>query len=182
MKANVRIRWAVRRDFAQIDEIDNGESYDNPGEIHEPFNGKISEEIKAAFSRNYVTMVAEHARGIVGYLTYEVHPQRLHLVEFAVHQDCRYQGVGSQMMDRLKRCLTDMRPDLSMCLSELNLDGHLFLQRQGFRCWGIVQGFFDWPERHDGYLFEFSRNGAEPCGGTAQPRPHLSRDGGGGES
>ena len=71
----VHIRWMIRRDMPEVLQIE-GESFEFPW----------SEEdfLRCLQQRNCIGMVAEHEENVVGFMIYELHKSRLHLLNFAV--------------------------------------------------------------------------------------------------
>ncbi len=88
----VHIRWMIRRDMAEVLEIENG-----------GFEFPWSEDdfIRCLRQRNCIGMVAEHAEHVVGFMIYELHKTRLHLLNLAVGNHYRRRGVGVQMLSKL---------------------------------------------------------------------------------
>ncbi len=54
-------------------------------------------------------MVAEYEDRVVGFMIYELHKSRIHVLNFAVAEDCRRRGVGSQMIAKLAAKLSSQR-------------------------------------------------------------------------
>ena len=46
-------------------------------------------------------MVAEHEERVVGFMIYELHKNRLHILNFAVNEQFRRRNVGAQMVGKL---------------------------------------------------------------------------------
>ena len=90
----VHIRWMIRRDMPEVLDIERA-SFEFPW----------SEEdfIRCLRQRNCIGMVAEHGERVVGFMIYELHKTRLHILNFAVAADVRRRGVGRQMIDKLDR-------------------------------------------------------------------------------
>src|SRR5688572_2885179 len=88
----VHIRWMIRRDMADVLEIETS-SFEFPW----------SEEdfIRCLRQRNCIGMVAERDDKVVGFMIYELHKTRLHVLNFAVGSCQRRQGVGGQMVGKL---------------------------------------------------------------------------------
>ena len=76
----VHIRWMIRRDMPEVLKIEAG-SFEFPW----------SEEdfIRCLRQRNCIGMVAEHDERVVGFMIYELHKSRLHIINFAVHPTFR---------------------------------------------------------------------------------------------
>ena len=83
----VHIRWMIRRDMPEVLEIEE-RSFEFPW-TEEDF-------IRCLRQRNCIGMVAEHDERVVGFMIYELHKTRLHLLNFCVHRDLRRRGVGTQ--------------------------------------------------------------------------------------
>ena len=72
----VHIRWMIRRDMPEVLDIEN-----------RSFEFAWTEEdfIRCLRQRNCIGMVAEHDERVVGFMIYELHKNRLHILNFAVH-------------------------------------------------------------------------------------------------
>src|SRR5688572_12625557 len=88
----VQIRWLIRRDMAEVLEIERA-----------CFQHAWTEEdfLACLRQRNCIGMVAEHDHRIVGFMIYELHKSKLRIMNFAVAPGASRQGVGSQMVRRL---------------------------------------------------------------------------------
>lgn len=118
--------------------------------------------IRCLRNRNCIAMVAERGETIVGFMVYELLKNRLHVLNFAVHPDCRFKGVGRQMIDKLKSKLShDRRSRIMLEVRESNVDAQLFFKAMGFKAVNTLRDFYeDTPE--DAYLFQYRY---ESCGG-----------------
>src|SRR3954451_12823828 len=97
----VHIRWMIRRDMPSVLAIEQ-ECFEFPW-FEEDF-------IRCLRQRNCIGMVAETSERIVGFMVYELHKHKLHVLNFAVHASHRRRGVGSQMAKKLMGKLsTDRR-------------------------------------------------------------------------
>ena len=94
------IRWMIRRDMPKVLDIEN-ESFDNPW--------KEEDFIRCLRQRNCIGVVAECDNEIIGFSIYELHPNKLILVNLAVAKKHRRIGVGSLMIQRLKSKLSQER-------------------------------------------------------------------------
>ena len=81
----VHIRWMIRRDMPEVLDIEA-----------QGFEFPWSEEdfIRCHRQRNCIGMVAEFDERVVGFMIYELHKNRLHILNFAVHEDYRRQQPG----------------------------------------------------------------------------------------
>ncbi len=76
----VHIRWMIRRDMAEVLQIER-ESFEFPW-VDEDF-------IRCLRQRNCIGMVAEHEGRVVGFMIYELHRTRIHVLNFAVARSCQ---------------------------------------------------------------------------------------------
>lgn len=143
-RADVHIRWMIRRDMPQVIAIENT-AYEYPW-TEEDF-------IRCLRQRNCIGMVAEIGDKIVGYMIYELHRQRLELVNFAVHAEHRRAFVGSSMVAKLYSKLSSQRRTHILArVRETNLGAQLFFKACGFRCVGLLREQFTETDE-DVYVF-----------------------------
>lgn len=148
------VRWMIRRDMEDVLDIEN-ESFINPWDGHD-FEDMLTQ-------RCVIGMVAESKLGVVGFMVYELHKQRLHILNFAVAADCRRRGVGRQMVDKLKDKLSKQRRTrITLEIRESNLAGQLFFQSQGFVAVTIVRDFYEDTDE-DAYLMHYRHRGEFVC-------------------
>ena len=88
----VHIRWMIRRDMPTVLGIENS--------CFE-FAWNEDDFIRCLRQRNCIGMVAEEDEQVVGFMIYELHKNRLHILNFAVHADHRRAGVGKAMLTKL---------------------------------------------------------------------------------
>lgn len=146
----VHIRWMIRRDMPEVMAIENA-SFSDPW--------TDDDFIKVLRQRNSIGMVAEVASGkyelnVVGQMVYEIHKNRLHLLNFAVDPAFRRQGVGRQMVAKLASKLTfQRRSKIQFYVSEYNLAGQMFLRAVGFKATAIMREFIE-STKEDAYSME----------------------------
>lgn len=147
----VHIRWMLRRDMAEVLEIES-----------KSFEFAWSEEdfIRCLRQRNCIGMVAEHNERVAGFMIYELHRNRLHVLNFAVHPDFRRQRVGQQLVRKLVGKLAPQRRNrILLEVRETNLAAQLFFRDLNFRAISLLRDFYeDTPE--DAYLFCYKCCGA----------------------
>jgi [ribosomal protein S18]-alanine N-acetyltransferase len=127
LKAQVRvhIRWMIRRDMPEVLAIEHA-SFEFPW-CEEEF-------LRVLRQRNCIGMVAEYGERVVGFMIYELHKNKLHVLDFATHPEFRRQGVGHQMIGKLVGKLSShRRTRISLYVRETNLASQLFYRVQGFR-------------------------------------------------
>ena len=91
-EVKLQIRWLIRRDMAEVLRIERAS-----------FEYTWNEEdfLRCLRQRNCIGMVAEQDHEIVGFMIYELHKSRLHILNFSVAGDYRRRDVGGQMVEKL---------------------------------------------------------------------------------
>ena len=133
----VHIRWMIRRDMAEVLEIERG-AFEFPW-FEEEF-------IRCLRQRNCIGMVAEHAERVVGFMIYELHKTRLHILNFAVASDVRRRNIGKLSSQRRTRISLEVR--------ETNLAAQVFFRTNGFKATSVLHEFYD-DSPEDAYLMQF---------------------------
>lgn len=150
IKTQVHIRWMIRRDTPVVLRIE-AESFDYPW--------TEEELIRTLRNREVIGMVAELADEVVGVMIYELHKNRLHLINFAVAPHARRQGVGSTMIEKVVSKLShDRRNRIMLEVRESNLAALLFFKSQGFRAIKILRDFYE-DTTEDAYLMQYRHVG-----------------------
>lgn len=160
----VHIRWMIRRDMPEVLATETM-SFEFPW----------SEEdfIRCLRQRNCIGMVAEYEERVVGFMIYELHKNRLHILNFAVHRDFRRRCVGEQMVGKLISKLSHQRRNRIMLeVRETNLAAQLFFRKVGFRAVSVLRDFYD-DTVEDAYLMEYRIRQTELVGET--PTNRISR-------
>ena len=142
----VQIRWLIRRDMAEVLEIERS-----------CFEQAWTEEdyLCCLRQRNCIGMVAEHDHRIVGVMIYELHKAKLRILNFAVAPEFQRQTVGSQMVRRLIDKLSQQRrKEIILELRETNLSAQLFFRSRGFRAVGGQRGHYD-DTTEDAYVMRY---------------------------
>ena len=149
----VHIRWMIRRDMAEVLKIER-EAFDVPW-YEEDF-------IRYLRQRNCIGMVAEHEGRVVGFMIYELHRTRIHLLNFAVKYGWRNRSVGRQMVAKLIGKLSDQRRRrITLEVRETNLAAQVFFRAMGFRALAVLKNFYDdTPE--DAYLMQYRFRETQP--------------------
>lgn len=145
-QVRVHIRWMIRRDMSDVLEIEQT-----------GFEYPWSEDdfIRCLRQRNCIGMVAEIDDRVVGFMIYELHRNRLHVVNFAVHDAYRRQGIGRQMIDKLiSKLSAQRRTRIMLEVRETNLAAQLFFRDCGFRAITVLRDFYD-DTTEDAYLMQY---------------------------
>ncbi len=133
--ACVHIRWMIRRDMPDVLAIED-QCFEFPW-TEDDF-------IRCLRQRNCIGMVAEQDERVVGFMIYELHKNRLHVLNFAVAQNVRRQGVGRAMVAKLLSKLSHERRNRIMLeVRETNLDAQLFFKQIGFRAVSVLRDFYE---------------------------------------
>ena len=162
------IRWGIRKDIPEILNIEN-QSYEHPW----------SEEdfIRCLRQRNCISMVSEnkYSDKVEGYMIYELHKQRLHLLKLAVDPEFRNQGLGSQMIEKLKGKLSHKRrTSILLEVSERNLPAQLFFRDQDFRAISVLRDYYE-DSNEDSYLMNYRLKTSAESELGYLPMNHISR-------
>jgi ribosomal-protein-alanine N-acetyltransferase len=136
----------IRRDMPEVLNIEE-QSFEFPW--------TETDFIRCLRQRNCIGMVAEHNERVVGFMIYELHKNRLHILNFAVRSDFRRRSVGVSMINKLVSKLSHGRRNrILLEVRETNLAAQLFFRATGFRAITVLRDFYnDTPE--DAYLMEF---------------------------
>ena len=164
-QTKVQIRWLIRRDMAEVLEIERAS-----------FQFAWTEEdfLCCLRQRNCIGMVAEHNHRIVGFMIYELHKSKLRILHFAVAPWARRQGVGRQMVHRLVEKLSQQRrKEIVLDVRETNLCAQLFFREQGFRAVGVLKNHYD-DTTEDAYAMRFLLHPADESVAGAFPRNRIS--------
>ena len=141
------IRWQIRRDLPQVCEIESLCFPDHPWQ-EEDF-------IRCLRQRNCIGMVIEKDDVVIGYMIYELHKNRLHVLNFAVHPDHRRAGAGRAMIEKLQSKLSpDRRTRINLEVRETNLAAQLFFKAMGFRATSVLRDYYEDTDE-DAYLFVY---------------------------
>ncbi len=148
-KMGVHIRWMIRRDMNEVLRIE-GASFEFPW-TEDDF-------VNCLRQRNCIGMVAEHDERAIGFMIYELHKSRLHVINFAVDPRYRRRGVGTQMLQKLVGKLSHQRRcSILLEVRETNLQAQLFFRENLFRAVSVIRDFYD-DTTEDAYLMQYSHS------------------------
>lgn len=138
--------WMIRRSMPDVCEIE---------QLCFEFPWSEEEFVRTLKQRNCIGMVAERDDKIVGFMIYELHKNRLHILNFAVLPRLQRTGVGRAMIEKLRSKLSDKgRNRIMVEVRESNLDAQLFFKRMGFRAISVLRDYYD-NSTEDAYLFQY---------------------------
>jgi ribosomal-protein-alanine N-acetyltransferase len=148
----VHIRWMIRRDMPEVLAVEN-ESFEFPW--------CENDFLRCLRQRNCIGMVAEYDDRVIGFMIYELHKSRLHILNFAVGATGRRMGVGSQMIAKLiGKLSTQRRTRILLEVRETNLAAQLFFRASGFRAVSVLRDFYE-DTTEDAYLMQYRYRGNE---------------------
>ena len=100
-------------------------------------------------------MVAEQGEKVVGFMIYELHKSKLHILNFAVSPMFRRLGVGGQMIAKLVSKLSShRRTKITLEVRETNLPAQLFFRAQGFKAMRVLRAYFE-DSGEDAFLMQY---------------------------
>jgi ribosomal-protein-alanine N-acetyltransferase len=126
----VHIRWMIRRDMPEVLEIEQ-DSFEYPW-CEDDF-------IRCLRQRNCIGMVADWEDRVAGFMIYELHKTRLHLLNFAVARDF---------------LSSDRRTRVSLEVRETNLPAQIFFRESGFRAVSVLRDYYQ-DTTEDAYVMQY---------------------------
>ena len=145
-QVRVHIRWMIRRDMPEVLQTEQ-----------ESFEYSWTEEdfLRCLRQRNCIGMVAEQGEKVVGFMIYELHKNKLHILNFAVHPGCRRLGIGAQMVAKLiSKLSSHRRTRITLEVRETNLVAQLFFHKQGFKALRVLRAFYE-DSGEDAFLMQY---------------------------
>jgi ribosomal-protein-alanine N-acetyltransferase len=144
--ARVHIRWMIRRDMPEVLQTEQ-ESFEYPW-TEEDF-------LRCLRQRNCIGMVAEQGEHVVGFMIYELHKAKLHILNFAVHPAYRHLGIGGQMVSKLiSKLSSHRRTRITLEVRETNLAAQLFFRSVGFKASRVLRSFYE-DSGEDAFLMQY---------------------------
>ena len=145
-RTDLHIRWMIRRDLPTVLEIE---------ESNFEFPWTEDDFLRCLRQRNCIGMVVELDDEIVGFMIYELHTNRLHILNFAVAESVMRRGIGTALVDKLVSKLSPHRRNrIVLEVRETNLDAQLFFKSLGFRAISVLRDYYD-DTVVDEYLMQF---------------------------
>ena len=145
-QVRVHIRWMIRRDMPEVLQTEQ-----------ESFEYSWTEEdfLRCLRQRNCIGMVAEQGEKVVGFMIYELHKAKLHILNFAVHPQYRRGGVGAQMVAKLiSKLSSHRRTRITLEVRETNLGAQLFFRAQVFKAVRVLRSFYE-DSGEDAFLMQY---------------------------
>lgn len=145
-QVKVHIRWMIRRDMPEVLQTEQ-ESFE--------FSWTEEDFLKCLRQRNCIGMVAEHNEQVIGFMIYELHKTKLHVLNFAVHPAFRRIGVGRQMVIKLIGKLSShRRTKITLAVRETNLGAQLFFKALEFKAVRVLRGYYE-DSGEDAFLMQY---------------------------
>ncbi|MBI2804001.1 MAG: ribosomal protein S18-alanine N-acetyltransferase [Planctomycetes bacterium] len=145
-QARVHIRWMIRRDMPEVLQAE---------QLSFEFAWSEEDFLRCLRQRNCIGMVAEHGEKVVGFMIYELHKNKLHILNFAVHPAWRRLAIGGQMVAKLiSKLSSHRRTRITLEVRETNLHAQLFFRRQEFRALRVLRSFYE-DTGEDAFLMEY---------------------------
>lgn len=142
----VHIRWMIRRDMPEVLQIEQ-DSFD--------YSWTEEDFLRCLRQRNCIGMVAEVGDKVVGFMIYELHKSKLHILNFAVCPNHRRNGMGGQMIAKLIGKLSShRRTKITLAVRESNLNAQVFFRAQDFRATKVLRNYYE-DSGEDAYLMQF---------------------------
>ena len=77
-------------------------------------------------------------------MIYELHKNRLHLLNFAVAPGHRRRGIGTQMIAKLiGKLASHRRSKISLAVRERNLAAQIFFRTQDFKATRVLRNYYE---------------------------------------
>lgn len=145
-QVRVHIRWMIRRDMPEVLQTE---------QLSFDYAWTEEDFLRCLRQRNCIGMVAEQGEKVIGFMIYELHKAKLHILNFAVHPSWRRHGVGSQMVAKLiSKLSSHRRTRITLEVRETNLGAQMFFSKQGFRATRVLRCFYE-DSGEDAYLMEY---------------------------
>ena len=157
------IRWMIRRDLTDVLATERAS-----------FEYAWTEDdfLQCLRQRNCIGMVAEANDRVVGFMIYELHATRLHILNFAVAPAHRRHGIGGMMAAKLLgKMVSHRRAKVTLAVRERNLPAQLFFRAQDFRATRVLRNYYE-DSGEDAFLMELSADDLSGETGWAAGNAH----------
>jgi ribosomal-protein-alanine N-acetyltransferase len=141
------IRWMIRRDMPEVMRTERA-SFE--------YSWTEDDFLRCLRQRNCIGMVAEQGETVLGFMIYELHRSRLHVLNFAVHPAVRRLGIGGLMVDKLiYKLVSHRRQKITLAVRERNLAAQMFFRVHGFKATRLLRNYYE-DSGEDAYQMELS--------------------------
>ncbi len=143
---SAHIRWMIRRDMSAVLAIENASF---------AFPWSEEEFLRCLRQRNCIGQVAEKDDLVMGFMIYELHKYRLHVLNFAVDPTCRRSSIGRCMVKDIVRILSHGRRNRIMLeVRETNVEAQQFFKQMGFCATTVLREFYE-DTAEDAYVMQY---------------------------
>jgi ribosomal-protein-alanine N-acetyltransferase len=141
----IHIRWMIRRDMPEVMRTERA-SFE--------YSWTEDDFLRCLRQRNCIGMVAEQGETVNGFMIYELHRSRLHVLNFAVHPTVRRQGIGGLMIGKLiYKLVSHRRHKITLAVRERNLAAQMFFHKHGFKATRLLRNYYE-DSGEDAYQME----------------------------
>ena len=145
----VQVRWMVRRDFAQVLEIE---------QTCFEFPWTEEEFLQCLHQPNCLGMVAEREGRIVGFIIYETPKNRILITNIATDPEFQRHGIARQMIQKLvAKMIYQKRHKIVIEIRETNLPALVCFRAIGFRAAMVRKNFYE-EQSEDAYVLQYRIN------------------------
>ena len=149
-QVRLHIRWMIRRDMPEVLQTE---------QLSFEYAWTEEDFLRCLRQRNCIGMVAEQGEKVVGFMIYELHKSKLHILNFAVHPSWRRMAVGAQMVAKLiSKLSSHRRTRITLEVRETNLSAQLFFRRQEFRAIRVLRAYYE-DSGEDAFLMQYRFTG-----------------------
>jgi [ribosomal protein S18]-alanine N-acetyltransferase len=149
----IHIRWMIRRDMPEVMRTERA-SFE--------YSWTEDDFLRCLRQRNCIGMVAEHGDSIIGFMIYELHKTRLHVLSFAVHPAARRTGIGGLLVGKLiYKMVSHRRQKVTLAVRERNLPAQMFFRGHGFKATKLLRKYYE-DSGEDAYQMELLAPTYEP--------------------
>ena len=149
-QARVHIRWMIRRDMPEVLQTE---------QLSFEYAWNEEDFLRCLRQRNCIGMVAEHGEKVVGFMIYELHKNKLHILNFAVSPSWRRMNVGAQMVAKLiSKLSSHRRTRITLEVRETYLVAQLCFRTQGFRAVRVLRAYYE-DSGEDAFLMQYQLPG-----------------------
>lgn len=153
---NHKVRWVTGRDMSSIAAIESLS-------FSKPWRRSDFDKCLGDPAGNRIGKVVEVDGEVVGFMIYELQPERFYVINMAVRPSHRKMGIARAMIDHIKAKLDNgyrRRRKVETYVSDHFLDAHIFFKTIGFVAVGVERDFFG-KDSGDAYLFCYRSEGSE---------------------
>jgi ribosomal-protein-alanine N-acetyltransferase len=144
----IHIRWMIRIDLPNILEVEK---------LNHKYPWTSEHFIKKLQKRDNIGQTVEYDDYAIGYMIYQLHRDKLHIVRLGIHPEFQRIGVGAQLIEKLKKKLTDTRrSSLTIRIEERNNSALTFLTNLGFRAIRVDRDFYK-KSQQDAYYLQYTQ-------------------------